>query len=177
MSNLELQLLATPSEHKRIPIASEIDITSTKAAEDDLKIETHEGASETISLPPIARSSSSPTNANRKKWIFAACVIVMIIFFFSIIYSNKGSLELELELSNAGYLTIRNVGTHLTQLLDVDINERNECKPRTGLFGFEPFKPRDLKVGDFVLLMSPCSIVRVTVRTEAGSETYSFSRR
>jgi hypothetical protein len=117
--------------------------------------------------------------ADNRNWIFPACVIavvVVVVFFVLSKYDNDSS-SLELQLSN-GLLTIRNVGTRPIRLLDVTVNERNECKPYLGgLLGLGgPFEPKELKVGDWVMLSSSCSIVRTTVRTEAGSSTYSFAR-
>jgi len=122
------------------------------------------------------KSLNRYTKDNRS-WIFPACVLGFVIIVALLIFgSNNDSSNLEVELSGA-YLTVRNIGTHPIRLLEVSINDRTECQPQVGMFGLGPFNATDLKVGDFVILISPCiSIVRTTLRTDAGSWTYSFAR-
>jgi hypothetical protein len=126
------------------------------------------------------RDQTKPVNHNTKdsrNWIFPACALGLLIMGAFLIFANKqDSSNLEVELTGA-YLTVRNIGTQPIRLLGVSINDRAECEPHLGLPPLGPFKATDLKVGEFVVLASPCiSIVRTTLRTETGSWTYSFAR-
>jgi hypothetical protein len=113
----------------------------------------------------------------RRNWIFLACIIIAVVILLAFFSTyNNDAPKLELVLGNSGYFAIRNVYTHPIKLLDISINEREECKPRVGLFGLSHFGPTELKVGDVILLLSGCSIVRTTIGTETGSWTYSFSQ-
>jgi hypothetical protein len=151
---------------------------------DHLKIPNPDHGSEKLHHTPNGDAGTlgqtKPLNRrtrDNRSWLFPACALGFLIIVALLIFANKqDSSNLEVELSGA-YLTVRNIGTHPIRLLEVSINDRTECEPKVGLFGLGPFEPTDLKVGNFVILISPCiSIVRTTLRTEAGSWTYSFAR-
>lgn len=76
-----------------------------------------------------------------------------------------------LEVRQEGFfLTLKNVGYKPFRVEDVTINDRAECRPSA-------FSPRELKVGDVQIMGSPCAtVVRITVKTNAGSGTYTFSQ-
>jgi hypothetical protein len=170
------------SSTPRAEVKSDSETVSTEAAEGHPKMPTAKVKPEILhsSHPMSGMVSDGVKRFNRQTtWIFPACVVVVVVVVLLFMFSKyeNDSSSLELELSDTVLLTIRNVGTHPIRLLDVTINERDECKPAVGLFGLGHLEPRELKVGDFILLLSPCSIVRATARTDGGSWTYSFTRR
>jgi len=101
-------------------------------------------------------------------WIVAIIVIALVSNYYS-----ETSSELEVKYGQP-YLVITNVGTRTVRVLDVSVNEREERKLFRGLLAIEEFKSQELKVGDQILLHSPCHIVRATIKTDASSRTYSF---
>jgi hypothetical protein len=81
-------------------------------------------------------------------------------------------------------ITIKNVGFKVVSVLEMRVNEREDCPlihPLGMLVGaLDQTKfsgPRKLDVGDQFLLASPkCNIVRVAVKTDRGEWTYSFAK-
>lgn len=69
-------------------------------------------------------------------------------------------------------LEVINTGTGPVRINAVSVNDRSDCSPHRLLEA--AFSPIELKVGERALLFSSCSIVRVTLRTDKGSETYHF---
>jgi hypothetical protein len=174
---------STHSEDKRIARTSESGVDPA-IEEVELKIERQSSEPERIhGSPAISDVASDDIKAisrrtsDNRNWIFPACVIVAVVILLAFFLThNNDAPQLEFESGNSGYFAIKNVDTHPIKLLDVSINEREECKPRVGLFGLKPFESTELKVGDVILLLSPCSIVRTTLTTETGDWTHSFSR-
>jgi hypothetical protein len=174
---------STHSEDKRIartsesgvdPAIEEVELTIERQSSEPERIHGSPAISDVTSDDIKAISRRTSDNRN---WIFPACVIVAVVILLAFFLThNNDAPQLEFESGNSGYFAIKNVDTHPIKLLDVSINEREECKPRVGLFGLKPFESTELKVGDVILLLSPCSIVRTTLTTETGDWTHSFSR-
>jgi hypothetical protein len=68
---------------------------------------------------------------------------------------------------------VENVGRSAITLTSITVNDRPECTVkslRTTLF------PLKLQIGEKQLMYSDCRVVRLTVRSDQGSATYSFNR-
>ena len=145
-------------------------------------------------------------------WIIMACAIT----FLAVMYLND-NLGLELKVNSIiNSVSIKNVGSKPTKILDLDINNSDDCtifkgwagtqiSPAYGYDkqdlhkffvyqGFHQFKgstnlltqyeelvhtqtPIVIDIGDSDIWVATCStnIVRVTVTTERGSATFSFT--
>ena len=66
-------------------------------------------------------------------------------------------------------IKITNVGDGSVEITNLLINDRKECASIDLLAG-----GTILKVGDERLYISPCNVVRATVTTKTGSNTYTF---
>jgi hypothetical protein len=91
-----------------------------------------------------------------------------------LILASRQEDTLRLERPSAGMLVVTNVGRKEVDIQDVSINERKDCGPRVGLLAIGEFRPVTLRVGDQAIWVSTCRIVRVTVRTSDGADTYTF---
>jgi hypothetical protein len=96
--------------------------------------------------------------------------------------------SLDLELTRGGLLfegqgnsvEILNVGTKSVKIVGMSINHRADCT----INGFSIFTegikkpplPAEIKVGEKLNIWSSCLIVRATIETNYGSNTYSFTQ-
>lgn len=73
-------------------------------------------------------------------------------------------------------LELLNVGTEPLTVLKMGINDRADCtvKRLSWTDDSSPF-PGQLKVGDKLMVMSSCRVIRASVETDHGSNTYSFT--
>ena len=118
--------------------------------------------------------------------IIAIFFTAIAIFFPAINIPIEPSVELELirkgllfeEQGNA--VEIVNVGSKPVKITGMSINDRVDCTINgTALFSEGIDKkplPAELKVGDRLAIWSSCRIIRVTIETGIGSNTYSFRR-
>jgi hypothetical protein len=130
-------------------------------------------------LPPLPRP---PKQKRRWGWFKVTLIIIAsAIFILGIIGSYDPT---DLELTRKGLLVngdglaveIVNIGSRPTTIKLVQINDRTDCSVASGLMQGDDFKPPvSLKVGDKLTLISSCRIIRVTIQTDNGSNTYSFS--
>jgi hypothetical protein len=110
------------------------------------------------------------------------------------IASNASAVELEVTRKGEGALEglnieIINVDTKPIKITKITVNDRPDCGLRTyaqtGRFGMplagkerdpvaDQFQESNLKVGDGVLYVGACRIIRATVETDLGSQTYTF---
>jgi hypothetical protein len=73
-------------------------------------------------------------------------------------------------------LEVINVGSKPITLIKIGVNERSDCKiSRFSLVNDSSPLPAELKIGDKLMLISSCRIIRTTFDTDQGSSTYSFS--
>jgi hypothetical protein len=133
----------------------------------------------------------------RKHWIVGGMTIGLLAIIALVAINSDDDLGLELQVKSfplGSLLTIKNTGTGPTHILDVSINDREECS----IFPYGQFQDqyskaqihqswvngdvpssrapmaKELRVGDSISLEPPCGVVRVTVTTDRGTETFSF---
>ena len=63
-------------------------------------------------------------------------------------------------------LFVTNVGKHPVTITDIVVNDRKDCSVVT--------LPKTLQIGDEGLFASSCKVVRITVVTDGGQESFSF---
>jgi hypothetical protein len=102
------------------------------------------------------------------KLILGAFGILAILLLLIGIFGDSDSLRVVYE---NGLLTIQNVGDKPVQIKGITINDRADCK----VIDLLPIADA-LKVGDSRLLMTSCEVVRTTITTADGTETYYFSK-
>jgi hypothetical protein len=138
--------------------------------------------SEQLTAPPLP--NAAPKAKRRWRWLKIVIGVIAAGFLVLRILGSYNSPDLELvrrDLFDAArdgrVLEITNSGSSPVQITRVRINDRADCTIARLSFieGESPF-PLTLKVGDELSLMSSCQIVRATVATDQGSETYSFNR-
>ena len=130
-----------------------------------------------ITPPPITTSNVKP----KRKWGWlktSLAVIATVVFAFKILNSlavSASPIQLEVRRTGAytdaagNVLKVLNVGSKPITITNVTINERQECRQN------QKFKSVTLKVGDEQFFAGSCYIVRATIETTDGSESYSFS--
>jgi hypothetical protein len=101
-------------------------------------------------------------------------VIVAAIVAISVIVSNNGP-KLKVQ-TQAGLLSIQNIGSNPIIIRHLSVNDRSDCKgERSHLDLFAPpGETPTLKVGDAAAWIVYCAIVRLTVETDRGTATYTF---
>lgn len=73
-------------------------------------------------------------------------------------------------------LLVLNVGTKPITINSMTVNDRADCTVERMSFGTGPNPlPAKLNVGDKIMLLSSCRVIRAFVRTDQGSNTYSFT--
>lgn len=138
--------------------------------------------SEQVSVPPPIPSVSKPKR--RWRWLKALLGILAAGFLVVRIFGSYHSVDLELvrrDLFDAAHdgkvLEMTNVDSKPIKLLRITINDRPDCSvSRLSFVDNSPLFPTVMRVGDQLSLMSSCQIVRATVETDQGSNTYSFNR-
>jgi hypothetical protein len=134
---------------------------------------------------PIQPPSLPPDAKPKKKWRWfkiTAGLILGIVVLLKLIGSYN---PVELELSRANLfdadrdgkaLEVLNVGKAPIKITNITINERADCTlSRLSFVDGSKLLPADLKVGDKIALMSSCRIIRASVETDQGPNTYSFT--
>jgi hypothetical protein len=134
--------------------------------------------------PPIPTTSAKP----RHKWRWLRITVGMVgAGFLAIgILGSYNPIDLELrrrDLFDAArdgkVLEITNVGRKPITLVSLTINDRPDCnvyRLDAILGNSKPLFPSILNVGDKVSISGSCQIIRATVETDQGSNTYSFNR-
>jgi hypothetical protein len=123
--------IARTSENGIDPAAAAPDLIIAPPSSEPERI--HDGPATMDVASDEIKGIKRPTRDNRN-WIFPAGVIVVVVILLAFFSAhNNDAPQLTLELGNSVYLTIQNVDTHPIRLLDVSINERDECKPAVGL--------------------------------------------
>jgi hypothetical protein len=137
---------------------------------------------QTAAPPALPTDNVKPKRGWR--WLKIIVGIIAAGFLALGILGSYNSPDLELvrrDLFDAArdgrVLEITNTGKKPLKVVGIKINDRSDCSISQLSFieGRSPF-PLTLKIGDELSLMSSCQIVRATVDTDQGSETYSFNR-
>ena len=136
----------------------------------------------TAAPPALPTDNAEPKP--KWRWLKITVGIIAAGFLPIVIVGSSNSPDLELvrrDLFDAArdgrVLEITNTGKKPLKIVGMKINDRSDCSISRLSFieGRSPF-PLTLKIGDELSLMSSCQIVRATVDTDQGSETYSFNR-
>jgi hypothetical protein len=135
-----------------------------------------------------AAPPSLPTDNVKPKrkwrWLKITVGIIAAGFLAIVILGSYNSLDLELarrDLIDAAHdgkiIEMTNVGSKPVKLVHIAINDRPDCSvSRLSFVDNSPLFPSVMKIGDKISVLSSCQIVRATVETDLGSNTYSFSR-
>jgi hypothetical protein len=126
-------------------------------------------------------------NVNPKpKWRWPKITVGIIAagFLAITILGSYNSPDLELvrrDLFDAArdgrVLEITNTSKKPLKVVGIKINDRPDCViSRLSFVDGSPLVPSVMKIGDQISLVSSCQIVRVSVETDQGSNTYSFNR-
>ena len=105
--------------------------------------------------------------------------ILVLTALVGILFAGGNDLNLKIVRTDENFrgdgviLDITNVGQKQVRIVSIVFNERDDCPPLA--YAAMPFKARDLKVGDGLRVYSICRIIRATLKTSEGSETYSFN--
>ena len=118
--------------------------------------------------PQIPTETSIGAKRKWRWWQVLLLVIFAVIFAIRILASYH-PISFDVRLYNDG-ITATNTGNGPITVNDVLINDRRECYAKLS-------KPRSLNVGEQVVALSFCNIVRVQIDTNRGSEIYTFSGR
>ena len=118
--------------------------------------------------PQIPTETSIGAKRKRRWWQVLLLIIFAVIFAIKILASYH-PISLDVRLYNDG-ITATNTGDGTITVNDVLINDRRDCYAKLS-------KPRPLNVGEQLIALSFCNIVRVQIDTNKGSEIYTFSAR
>lgn len=118
----------------------------------------------------VNRRRYRPQLTTRGLLIAAGILVAIFIAVLVLVAGSANDLGLKLQVDPVGQLWIWNTGSGPVNILDLTINDRPECFT----LGMGNQIPQTLRVGDHGLWWSGCGIVRVNVRTDRGSETYTF---
>jgi hypothetical protein len=139
---------------------------------------------EPTAVPPPLPSVS--TNPKAKWWKFVIAAFAGGFLLLRLLANISDTIDLELrrrDLFDAArdgkVLEITNVGRKAITLVSVTINDRPDCnvyRLDAILGNNKPLFPTILNVGDKVSISGSCQIIRATVETDQGSNTYSFNR-
>jgi hypothetical protein len=132
--------------------------------------------------PPIPSVASKPKS--KWRWLKIAIGTIAAGFLAIGILGSYNPVDLELvrrDLFDAQHdgkvLEMTNTGSKPVKLIRITINDRPDCTIyRLSFVDNSPLFPATLKIGDRVALASSCQIVRATVETDLGSNSYSFNR-
>jgi hypothetical protein len=138
---------------------------------------------ERISVPPPI-PSTAPKPKRKWRWLKIAATIIMAGLLALRILLSYSPIDLELvrrDLFDAArdgrVLELTNAGNKPVVLVGMTINDRTDCRiSRLSFVDNSPLFPSTLKIGDQVSFVSSCQVIRVTVDTDQGSQTYSFNR-
>jgi len=132
--------------------------------------------------PPLPSVASKPKR--KWRWLKIAIGIIAAGFLAIGILGSYNPVNLELvrrDLFDAQHdgkvLEITNKGGKPVKIIGIAINDRPDCTIyRLSFVDNSPLFPSILKIGDRVTLAGSCQIIRVTIETDLGYNTYSFNR-
>jgi hypothetical protein len=132
-------------------------------------------------LPPIASTPKS-----KWRWLKIAVGTIAAAFLATGVIGSYSSDNLEFvrrDLFDAArdgkVLEITNVGSKPIKLMTLKVNDRLDCTVHrldAILGNATPLFPSTLSVGDKLSISGSCRIVKVTVETDQGFNSYSFRR-
>jgi hypothetical protein len=134
-------------------------------------------------------SQATKVRPRRQAWAWGLGIAVLLGLMIYVGSLTRGpSLELNLSADDPSIVIIRNVGEKPLRVTGLTINDRPECvtKHHKGIrtqHGIEfemqqdKFPSQQIPVGDTISYWSTeCSVVRLTVQTDAGSASYTFKQ-
>jgi hypothetical protein len=111
--------------------------------------------------------------------------LAVVVTSLILIVTSEDSLELQVEaIPNplAQIVVVTNSGSKPITIQSITVNERKDCTSNSMLrdlsvmFGGGVF-PVKLGVGDSTRIAAGCTVVRVLIQSDRGSETYDFKER
>ena len=120
-------------------------------------------------VPPPGPTKATVSTRRKWRWWQILLFIILGMIFVVKILASYHPASLDVRLYNDG-ITATNTGDAAITINDVLINGRREC------YSSLP-RPRPLQVGEQLIALSFCHIVRVQIDTDKGSQTYTFSDR
>jgi hypothetical protein len=132
--------------------------------------------------PPLP--AANPIPKRNWGWLKITVGIIAAGLLAIGILGSYNSLDLELvrrDLFDAAHdgrvLEVTNTGKKPLRVTGIKINDRSDCSiTRLSFVDGSPLVPSIMKIGDQISLVSSCQIIRVSVETDQGSNTYSFNR-
>lgn len=121
--------------------------------------------------------------SNSKIIVLAA--VATLIFVTILALSSEDSLSLTVQVVPnpiAQIVVVTNSGSKPITIQSITVNERKDCTSNSMLrdlsvmFGGGVF-PVKLGVGDSTRIAAGCTVVRVLIQSDHGSETYDFKER
>lgn len=121
--------------------------------------------------------------SNSKIIVLAA--VATLIFVTILALSSEDSLSLTVQVVPnpiAQIVVVTNSGSKPITIQSITVNERKDCTSNSMLrdlsvmFGGGVF-PVKLGVGDSTRIAAGCTVVRVLIQSDRGSETYDFKER
>jgi hypothetical protein len=137
---------------------------------------------EPASVPPPLPSVATKPKATWWKFLIAAFAVAFLLLR---LLASVNTVDLEVRRidfmfnDDGKVLDITNIGKAAINITGVTANDRDDCKLKKLVFveGQDPSYPIPLKVGETQRFSGSCPVVRATVETDQGSNTYSFSRK
>jgi hypothetical protein len=124
---------------------------------------------QTSSLPPQIPTETFIGAKRKWRWWQVLLLVIFAAIFAIRILASHHRISLDVRLYNDG-ITATNTGDGTITVNDVLINDRRDCYAKLS-------KPRPLNVGEQLIALSFCNIVRVQIDTNKGSEIYTFNHR
>ena len=138
--------------------------------------------------------------AGMAKRLVVGVLAIGLLVIVAIVANDDLGLEVRSESFSLGSLvTIKNIGTGSTHILDISVNDREECSTFPNPYNAQRYKEskdqlhqlwihgdypndnnqsaataKELRVGDSLSLETRCGVVRVAVTTDKGVETFTF---
>jgi hypothetical protein len=134
---------------------------------------------EPTAVPPPLPSVSTKPKAKRWKFVIAALAGGFLLLR---LLASINTVELEvrrIDLFHDGkVLEITNLGKKPINVTGITANDRDDCKLKKLVFiqGQDDSYPIPLKVGESERFSGNCRLVRATIETDQGSNTYGFNR-
>jgi len=136
---------------------------------------------QTTSPPPLPTAATKP---KAKWWKFAVAILAGGVLLLRLLASISDTVDLEVRRIDFMFkddglvLEITNVGKKTISITGVVANDRDDCKLKKLVFvqGLDQSYPIPLKIGEKQSFSGSCRVVRATVDTDQGSNTYNFTR-
>jgi hypothetical protein len=133
---------------------------------------------------PPALPTDNVKPESKWRWLKVTVGTIAAGFLAIALLGSYNPVDLELtrrDLFDAAHdgkvLDITNAGTKPIKLIAITINNRPDCRIyRLSFVDNSALFPSTLKIGDQLTLAGSCQIVRATVETDLGSNTYTFNR-